>query len=54
MVALLKRNGWVLDCVSGSHHKMVKGGQHVSVPVHGKRDLPKGLELAILKEASLR
>lgn len=53
MVALLKRNEWVLDRVSGSHHKFIKGGQHVVVPVHGKRDLKKGVENTILKKAGL-
>lgn len=54
MVALLKREGWALDRVSGSHHKLVKGGQHVSVPVHGNRELKPGTQHQILKEAGLR
>ena len=36
MVKLLKRNGWELDRISGSHHILVKGQKTLSVPVHGK------------------
>lgn len=54
LVKLLQQNGWVLDRVSGSHHKLVKGGRHIVVPVHAGKDLARGLELAILKKAGLR
>ena len=36
LVKLLKKNGWQIDRISGSHHIMVKGGRTISVPVHGK------------------
>ena len=51
----MKQNGWILDRVSGSHHVMVKEGRRsIPVPVHGQRDLPKGLVSAILKQAGIR
>ena len=48
MVRLLKKNG------SGSHLKLInhETGKRTVVPVHGK-DLKKGLEKAILKQAGL-
>ena len=55
MIKIMKRNGWILDRVTGSHHIMIKEGQRsIPVPVHGKKDLPKGLANAILKQAEIR
>ncbi|MCH7858419.1 MAG: type II toxin-antitoxin system HicA family toxin [Candidatus Marinimicrobia bacterium] len=54
LVKLLKKNGWQIDRISGSHHIMVKGSRTISVPVHGKQELGKGLTHAILKQAEIR
>ena len=55
LVKLLKKKGWVLDRITGSHHIMIKEGKRaVPVPVHGKRDLPKGLLNAIIKQTGIR
>lgn len=53
LVKLLKKDGWVLDRVSRSHHIMVKDGRSVSVPVHNT-DIQKGLFHAIMKETGLK
>ena len=54
MVRLLKKNGFVEVGQSGSHLKLInhETGKRTVVPVHGK-DLTKGLEKAILKQAGL-
>jgi predicted RNA binding protein YcfA (HicA-like mRNA interferase family) len=55
IVKIMKRNGWILDRISGSHHVMVKEGlRSIPVPVHGKKDIPKGLASAILKQAGIK
>ena len=55
LVKILKKNNWVLDRISGSHHIMVKEGKRaIPVPVHRKKDVPKGLAKAILKQAELK
>jgi predicted RNA binding protein YcfA (HicA-like mRNA interferase family) len=54
VVKLLRENAWILDRVNGSHHILKKDGKTLSVPVHANRDLPKGLLIALLKEAGLR
>ncbi|MBA7651930.1 MAG: addiction module toxin, HicA family [Calditrichaeota bacterium] len=51
---LLKQNGWQLDRISGSHHIMVKGIKTISVPVHGKKELGKGITQAILRQAGIK
>lgn len=55
LVKLLKKSGWVLDRVAGSHYIMIKEGRRsVPVPVHGKKDLPKGLVRAIKKQVGIK
>lgn len=54
LVKILKENGWQVDRISGSHRIMVKGNITISVPVHGKQELGKGLTHAILKQAGIR
>jgi predicted RNA binding protein YcfA (HicA-like mRNA interferase family) len=52
LIKILKARGWQLDRIKGSHHIMVKEGRRaIPVPVHGSKDLPKGLVKAILTQA---
>jgi predicted RNA binding protein YcfA (HicA-like mRNA interferase family) len=53
MLKLLCKNGWVIDRINGSHHILKKGNNTVTVPVHSK-DLGKGMEDKLLKEAGLK
>ena len=52
MVNYLKKHGFIITSQSGSHIKLFHP-RTVIVPYHNK-DLKKGLEQAILKEAGLR
>jgi predicted RNA binding protein YcfA (HicA-like mRNA interferase family) len=54
LLKLLEKNGWTLDRISGSHHIMIKGDKTLSVPVHGGRDLGKGLLGKLLKEGGIK
>ena len=53
VIKLLKKEGWKLSRVHGSHHIMEKEEKIVSVPVHNK-DLPKGTLSSIMKKAGLK
>ncbi|MCM1046067.1 MAG: type II toxin-antitoxin system HicA family toxin [Candidatus Gastranaerophilales bacterium] len=53
LVKLLKKEGWTLDRVNGSHHIMEKDGVSVSVPVHNT-DIQKGLLHSLMKQAGLK
>lgn len=55
VVKKLKKAGWKLEHVRGSHHKFKnpKTGKTVIVP-HPKKDLPTGTAQAILKQAGLK
>jgi len=55
MLKLLKENGFISISQNGSHVKLKnpETGKTVIVPYHSK-DLKKGLEQAILKQAGLK
>ena len=53
IVKLLQRKGWKIDRVNGSHFVMKKGNETEVIPVHGKKDLPKGLWESIRKRRNL-
>jgi predicted RNA binding protein YcfA (HicA-like mRNA interferase family) len=54
LIKLLKHNGWELERIQSSHHIMVKGAKTLSVPVHGNKDLGKGLLHALQKQGGLK
>lgn len=54
LVALFKKKGWELDRINGSHHIMVKGKETAVIPVHGKRDIPKGTLNKLLKQGGIK
>lgn len=54
MVKLLRQHGWEVDRIHGSHHILIKAGKTLSVPVHGNKELKKGLQQALLKEGGIK
>ncbi|MBS9780043.1 MAG: type II toxin-antitoxin system HicA family toxin [Moraxellaceae bacterium] len=55
LIKQLKKDGWYLVAVKGSHHQFkhaVKKGR-VTIP-HPKKDLPIGTVNSILKQAELK
>ncbi len=55
MIKLLKKNGFAIVSQNGSHVKMTNldSNKTVIIPYHSK-DLKKGMETAILKQAGLK
>ncbi len=55
IVKQLRKAGWVLESVRGSHHKFKnpETGNVVIVP-HPEKDLPTGTVHAIFKQAGLK
>jgi predicted RNA binding protein YcfA (HicA-like mRNA interferase family) len=53
-IKLLKQNGWEDERIQVSHHIMVKGAKKLSVPVHGNKDLGKGLLHALRKQGGVK
>lgn len=53
LLKLLKKHGWNIVRINGSHHVLQKDGQTTVIPIHG-RDVPTGLLNNILKETGLK
>jgi mRNA interferase HicA len=51
---LVKRNGWKLLRVRGSHYIYEKNGRTYAVPYHGSDEVGKGIEKTIRKEMNLK
>jgi mRNA interferase HicA len=51
---IVKKNGWNLIKVEGSHYIYGKNGKVYPVPFHGAKELGKGLEKKIRKEMDLK
>lgn len=53
LLKLLRKEGWKLKRIQGSHHILEKEGKIEVIPVHG-RDVPEGLLRAILSRTKMR
>ena len=54
LIKELEQAGWILDRVKGSHHQFKHPDHKLPVTVpHPKKDLGKGLVIAIRKQAGL-
>jgi predicted RNA binding protein YcfA (HicA-like mRNA interferase family) len=49
----LKKNGWCVLRTQGSHFRLGKKDKRVTVPIHGSKDLGKGLLAAITKQTGV-
>ena len=55
LIKILEKNGYIYRRSNGSHQLFYhpEKNKTVIVPVHGKKDIPKGTFYAILKQANL-
>lgn len=51
---LIKKNGWVLLRVAGSHYIYIKNGRTYPVPFHGSQEVGKGLEKKMRKDMEIQ
>lgn len=54
LINLLKKERWVIERIRGSHYILGKGNETLVIPVHGKREVPKGTLNNILKKAGFK
>lgn len=54
LLKLLRKNGWTVVRVRGSHFRVRKGSKQTTVPVHAAQDIDKGLLGEILKYTGLK
>ena len=55
LIKLLEQKGYLLKRITGSHHIFfhTELRKTIVVPVHGKRDIPNGTFLNIIKQAEI-
>lgn len=55
LVKVLRKKGFVLNRIKGSHHILIHPEKQItlSVPIHKGKSLGKGITLAIIKDAGL-
>jgi predicted RNA binding protein YcfA (HicA-like mRNA interferase family) len=52
VISILKSRGFALDRQSGSHAVFIHpDGRRTTVPIHGKRDLGKGILRQVMRDA---
>lgn len=54
VIKILESFGWQVLRTSGSHVRMGKGSKRTTIPLHGKRDLGKGLIAAIERQTGVK
>lgn len=54
IIKQLEKYGWEVLRVSGSHHRMGKGTLRTTVPIHGNRDIGKGLLAEIERQTGVK
>jgi predicted RNA binding protein YcfA (HicA-like mRNA interferase family) len=56
LAQLVKRRGWTLARVHGSHHIFTMPGrrERIVIPIHGNRPLKVGLLRSLMKIANLK
>ena len=56
LLRLLRKAGWYPESQEGSHIKLKKEGRRdfIIFPSHGAREIGKGLEMKIKKQAGLK
>ena len=54
LVKMLRKDGWDMVRIKGSHHIMTKGSKTISIPVHGNQSLKKGIERKLLTLAGVK
>ena len=55
LLKIAEKNGWKEVRINGSHHIMEKSGfEPISIPIHGNKDLKKGMEQKLLKGLGLK
>ena len=50
---ILKKKGWILVDVNGSHFKYCKDSKSVVIPIHGNKDLKIGTLKSLMKQTDL-
>jgi len=54
VVKKLEEYGWVVLRIQGSHYRLGKSEKRTTVPIHGAKDIGKGLIAAIERQTGVK
>jgi len=54
VIKTLKKQGWKVLRIHGSHYRLGKSEKRTTVPIHGIKDLGKGLLAAIERQTGVK
>lgn len=54
VIKILEKQGWKVLRIHGSHYRLGKEEKRTTVPIHGVRDLGKGLLAAIERQTRVK
>jgi predicted RNA binding protein YcfA (HicA-like mRNA interferase family) len=54
VIKILQKKGWQILRSQGSHYRLGKDSLRVTIPVHGSKDLGKGLLAAIERQTGVK
>jgi predicted RNA binding protein YcfA (HicA-like mRNA interferase family) len=54
VIRKLEKEGWEILRIQGSHYRLGKKSLRVTVPIHGSKDLGKGLLKAIERQTGVK
>lgn len=54
IIKTLEKQGWAILRVRGSHYRMGCGEKRTTVPVHGSKDIGKGLLASIERQTGVK
>ena len=54
IIKILQKKGWKILRSQGSHYRLGKHSLRVTIPVHGSKDLGKGLLAAIERQTGVK
>lgn len=54
VIKMLDKQGWKILRIHGSHCRLGKGEKRTTVPIHGIKDLGKGLLAAIERQTGVK
>jgi predicted RNA binding protein YcfA (HicA-like mRNA interferase family) len=54
VIKILKKQGWKVLRIHGSHYRLGKGEKRTTVPIHGIKDLGKSLLASIERQTGVK
>jgi predicted RNA binding protein YcfA (HicA-like mRNA interferase family) len=54
IIKILKKEGWIILRINGSHYRLGKGSARTTIPVHGNRDIGESVLKSIIRQTGVK